>query len=169
MELRTEMGKFLRPSVNQSPTLEKCIFNQVSAREPLPEILFPEDTNKPSTTDVLGEGACDYIYLGVFGESMCKLTGGWFTAPDGCSYQFTGCGTGLGNFCLSNEDGSLKSCPLVWDRHDREGDGCSNEYGSYWVDRYFIFWATSSVMPQGDVGDSACDGEMTMARGCVMR
>lgn len=88
---------------------------------------------------VEGEDACNYIYLGVYGESMCEFNDGWFTAPDGCEYQFTGCGTGLGNFCLSNEDGSLKSCPLVWNRNDREGDGCSNEDGSYWVDRYFIF------------------------------
>ncbi|KKY36244.1 hypothetical protein UCDDA912_g03788 [Diaporthe ampelina] len=87
---------------------------------------------------VNGEDACDYIYLGVFLETMCDFRGGWFEAPDGSWYQFTGCGTGIGNFCLHNEDHTLISCP-TWSRYPHVGDGCSNEHGDYFVDRYFIF------------------------------
>lgn len=64
---------------------------------------------------VLGEDTCDYICLGVFCESTCELNGGWFTTPDGCSYQFTGCGTGLGNFCLYNDNnGEAFWSALYW-------------------------------------------------------
>ncbi|KAJ0120419.1 hypothetical protein J7T55_015146 [Diaporthe amygdali] len=87
---------------------------------------------------VLGDDPCDYIYMGVYGEDMCELNDGWFTAPDGCSYHFTGCGTGIGNFCLSNADGSIKSCP-DWNREIHAAEGCSGPAGSYYVDRYFIF------------------------------
>ncbi|KAI3392051.1 hypothetical protein diail_6306 [Diaporthe ilicicola] len=88
---------------------------------------------------VLGEDACDYIYMDTYLEDMCSYNDGWFTTDDGCSYQFTGCGTGLGNFCLSNADGSIKSCPLEWNRLDNAGYGCSDSAGSYHVDRFFIF------------------------------
>lgn len=40
---------------------------------------------------------------------MCEPNDGCFAASDPCLCQFTVCGVGLGNSCLSNEDGSLKS------------------------------------------------------------
>ena len=87
---------------------------------------------------VLGDNPCDYIYMGVYLEDMCDINDGWFTTHDGRSYQFTGCGTGTGTFCLSNADGTIKSCP-DWDREIHAAAGCLDWAGSYYVDRYFIF------------------------------
>lgn len=86
---------------------------------------------------VFGENACDYTYLGTFLKTQCDFNDGWFESR-GEWYQFTGCGTGIGNFCLWNEDHSKVSCP-TWNRKEPQISGCSNDHGDFFVNRYFIF------------------------------
>lgn len=86
---------------------------------------------------VFGENSCEYIYEGIFQTTMCDFNDGWFES-DGDWYQFTGCGTGIGNFCLWNEDHSQVSCP-TWNRKNPQASGCSNNHGDFFTTRYFIF------------------------------
>ncbi|KAH8757193.1 hypothetical protein F5883DRAFT_648969 [Diaporthe sp. PMI_573] len=95
------------------------------------------DGHSDNAVWVYGENACDYTYMGIEQVTECDFNGGWFESR-GDWYQFTGCGRGIGNFCLWNEDHSKVSCP-TWNIKIPQAQGCSNDHGDYFMMRYFIF------------------------------
>lgn len=94
-------------------------------------------THSNNAVWVYGENSCDYTYMGIESVTECEFRDGWFELG-GEWYQFTGCGHGLGNFCMYNEDHSKVSCP-TWNIKIPQAEGCSDDHGDFFTMRYFIF------------------------------
>jgi hypothetical protein len=83
-----------------------------------------------------GQSACDYTFMGPSNGNLCTYNNGVFTASNGYTYRFTGCGGS--NFCLLNSDSSVNSCARK-SQLSNIGRGCNNDYGSFHVDREWLF------------------------------
>lgn len=100
-------------------------------------VAYYTDGHSDQAVWIDGEDACDYVYMGPASDDLCDWNDGWFTAQNGYTYRFTGCGSS--NFCLLNSDSSLNSCAHE-NSYSHAGNGCNGQAGSFYVNQEWSFY-----------------------------
>ena len=91
--------------------------------------------NQDQAVWIEGADPCQYTYMGPATDNLCEYNGGQFTATNGYTYRFVGCGGN--NFSLLNSD----STPNSKGKSDsfRAASNCNNNQGHYYVQAEWKF------------------------------